>query len=159
LNGISQLTVRIFDLVEPILLDMGFELIDVEYLSLDGRWILRLYIDKEGGVAIDDCVRVSHELEDLIEVKDIINHEYVLEVSSPGLNRPLKREKDYLRVIGENIRVRSVKPIEGQRNFTGRLRGFHEGTICLETESRVIELPLDEVEKSNLVYDFNNSLN
>ena len=79
---------KITKLVEPVLEDMGFELVDVEYLSRHGRWVLVLYIDKEGGVTLDDCARVSGEVGDLIDVKDIIDHEYVLEVSSPGLDRP-----------------------------------------------------------------------
>ena len=159
LTNFPQITGRIHELVEPVLSNIGFELIDVEYLSMHGRWVLRLYIDKAGGVTIDDCAYVSNELGDLIDVKDIINHEYILEVSSPGLNRPLKREKDFLRVIGEKVKVRTIKPIDGCRNFTGRIRDFHDNTIYLETENGIIDLQLSEVDKSNLVYDFNNSLN
>ena len=159
MNYLQQITGRIHDLIEPVLDNIGFELVDIEYLSMHGRWVLRLYIDKEGGVTIDDCAYVSNELGDLMDVKDIIDHEYVLEVSSPGLNRPLRRKKDFLRVIGEKVKIRMIKPIDGRRNFTGRIKDFHDDTIYLETEKRIIDLPLSEVEKSNLVYDFNNSLN
>ena len=86
---------KVASLLEPILQEMGFELVDVLYLSKQGRWVLRLYIDKEGGVSIDDCADVSRELGDLIDIQDIINHDYIFEVSSPGVNRPLKNERDF----------------------------------------------------------------
>jgi ribosome maturation factor RimP len=92
---------RVFELIEPLLYDMGYELLEVEYLSNYGRWVLRLYIDKENGVTIDDCADVSRELGDIIDIKEIIDHEYVLEVSSPGLNRPLRREKDFYKGCGQ----------------------------------------------------------
>ena len=104
----SSIAKRIIDLVEPILDEVGYELVDVEYLSKYGKWVLRVYIDKEGGISIDDCVQVSEELGDLIDIKEIIEHEYVLEVSSPGLNRPLKKEKDFSRAIDRKIKVTTV---------------------------------------------------
>jgi ribosome maturation factor RimP len=106
LDNVHLITKKVADLVDPILGELGFELVDVEYLSKHGRWVLRLYIDKEGGVTIDDCALVSREIGDLIDVKDIIRHEYVLEVSSPGLNRPLKKEKDFVWAIGKKIKLR-----------------------------------------------------
>ena len=96
---------RVADLIEPVLEEMEFELVDTEYLRDHGRWILRLYIDREDGVTIDDCVAVSREIGDLIDVKDIVEHEYVLEVSSPGLNRPLKKDKDFYRVLGKKVKI------------------------------------------------------
>ncbi|MFC1841077.1 ribosome maturation factor RimP [Thermodesulfobacteriota bacterium] len=147
---------QVFDIASPILEDIGFELIDVEYLSVNGRWILRLYIDKEGGVTIDDCVSVSRELGDLLDVKDIINHEYVLEVSSPGLNRPLKREKDFIKYIGKKIKCRMAGPVDGQKIFSGLLKDLKEGRIFLKTENGIVELSLDDIEKANLVYEFGN---
>ena len=115
---------------------------------------LVLYIDKEGGVTIDDCARVSGEMGDLIDVNDIITHEYVLEVSSPGLNRPLKKEKDFIRSMEKKIKVKMISPINGRRNFTGFLRKFEDGEIHLELESGPVILSRDGVEKANLVYDF-----
>ena len=93
--------------VEPILYEMGFELVDIEFLSEYGRSVLRIYVDKEGGITLDECARVSREVGDLIDVKNIIKHEYVLEVSSPGLNRPLKKEQDFLRAIDKKIKIRN----------------------------------------------------
>ena len=147
---------QVYDIACPVVEDIGFELIDVEYLSVSGRWILRLYIDKEDGVTIDDCVSVSRELGDLLDVKDVINNEYVLEVSSPGLDRPLKREKDFIKFIGNKIKCRIAAPVNGQKNFSGLLKEFKESNILLKTESGVVELPLEGIEKANLVYEFDN---
>ena len=145
---------KITELVEPVLEDMGFELVNVEYLSKHGKWVLILYIDKEGGVSIDDCARVSGEMGDLIEVKDIIDHEYVLEVSSPGLDRPLKKEKDFIHSLEKKIKVRMLSPIGGRRNFTGVLKHFEGGNIYIELDGGPVILPWAGVEKANLVYEF-----
>jgi ribosome maturation factor RimP len=154
---VRLITEQVSELVEPVLEEMGFELVEVEYLSQHGRWVLRLYIDKDGGVTISDCSQVSREIGDLIDVKDMIEHEYTLEVSSPGLNRPLKRERDFIRTIGKRIKVRMINPITGRRNFTGYLKDFRDGTLYLETEEgRVAALPWMEIDKANLVYEFRN---
>jgi len=149
-----RITEEVSRLIGPVLDDMGYELVDVEYITHYGRWVLRLYVDKEGGITLDDCAQASREVGDLIDVKDIIDHEYVLEVSSPGLNRPLKKEKDFLRALGKKIRVRMSSPVEGRRNFTGTLMRFQEGTLGLEMEDRLVTLPWQEVEKASLVYEF-----
>jgi len=141
-------------IIEPILEEMGFELIDIEYLSEHGRWILRLFLDKEGGITLDDCAKASREIGDLIDIKDVISHEYVLEVSSPGLNRRLKRDKDFLQAIGQKIRVKMAVPVEGRRNFTGSLRDFKEGMLNLETAATLVLLPLKDIERANIVYEF-----
>ena len=154
MTDISKIRDSIFSLFEPMLEDMGFELVEVEYLTMHGRWILRLYIDKEGGVTIDDCADVSRDLGDIIDVKEIIDHEYVLEVSSPGLNRPLRKEKDFIKVIGSMIKLKMTRDLNGQKNFTGNLKDLNNRTIYLETEGKLIELPFDDIEKSNLIFDF-----
>ncbi len=148
---------QVSDLVEPILGEMGFELVDVQYLTKYGRWVLRLYIDTEGGVTIDDCARVSREIGDLIDVKDVIMHEYILEVSSPGLNRPLKKDTDFMWAQGKRVKVRMAKPVNGRRNFTGYLKNFEDDTLYVEAEGGLMALPRIEVEKANLVYEFNQS--
>ena len=152
----SLITRRVMDLAYPVLEEVGFELVDVEYLSEHGRWVLRVYIDKDKGVTIEDCARISSELGDLIDIKDIIDHEYVLEVSSPGLNRPLKKEKDFSRVIGKKIKVRTTDPINGRRNYTGYLKDFRENTLFLEVEGGLVTLSFPEIDKANLVYEFEN---
>ena len=141
-------------LIEPILDEMEIELVDIEYLSEQGRWILRIYVDKSGGITLGDCTRVSREIGDLIEVKDIFHQEYVLEVSSPGLNRRLKKEKDFQRAVGKDMKIRMATPFEGQRNFRGNLQSFKDGILCLSVKDDLILLSYGNVEKANLVYDF-----
>jgi len=146
---------QVSDLIEPILSEMGLELIDVEYLSDRGRWVLRIYMDKDGGITLDDCAMVSGELGDLIDIKNFIEHEYVLEVSSPGLNRPLKKEADFIRVIGKRIKVKTRTPVEGRRNFTGILKDFRDQKLIIEYEGGLVILAWTDIEKANLVYEFN----
>lgn len=141
-------------LVEPILAGIGFELVEVEYLMHYGRWVLRVYVDKEGGVTIDDCASVSSELGDLIDVKEFIQHPYILEVSSPGLDRPLKKEKDFIQAIGKKVKIRMANPQMGRRNFSGYLYDFREEVLYLRVDNREVLLPWRDVEKANLVYEF-----
>lgn len=145
---------QVLDLTEPILDGIGFELVDVEYLMERGRWVLRLYIDTEKGVTLDDCARVSREMGDVMDVHDVIPHRYVLEVSSPGLNRPLRKERDFARVVGKRVKVRTTVPIQGRRNFTGLLIAFRDGTLLIETNGQEVTLSRSDVEKANLIYDF-----
>ncbi|MFH1350745.1 MAG: ribosome maturation factor RimP [Pseudomonadota bacterium] len=154
LDNTHPITKQVAALIEPILDDMGFELVDLEYLSKHGRWVLGLYIDKEGGVTIDDCARVSGEIGDIIDVQEIIKHQYALEVSSPGLNRPLKKEKDFVWAIGKKVKIKTVAPINNRRNLTGYLTDFQKGRLYLDIEGKAVELPLSEVGKANLIYEF-----
>ena len=152
----SPVIKEVFALIEPILDEIEIELVDIEYLFEQGRWILRIYVDKSGGITLDQCAWVSREIGDLIEVKDIFHQGYVLEVSSPGLNRRLKKEKDFQRVVGKNIKIRMTTPFEGQRNFRGNLQSFKNGILYLGIKDDLILLPYGDVEKANLVYDFEN---
>ena len=152
----DSITVKVAGLIEPVMEEMGFELVDIEYLMERGRWVLRVYADKEGGIMLDDCAQVSREIGDLMDGKDQLEHPYVLEVSSPGLDRPLKKEKDFLRAIGKKVKVRTAAPVEGQQNFTGYLRHFQDGTLELELEDKRVFLPRQEVQKANLVFEFEN---
>jgi len=147
-------TKQISDLIEPILDELGFELIDAEYVSDHGRMVLRLYIDREGGVTVDDCAKVSYELGDLIDIKNIIENEYVLEVSSPGLNRPLKKEAHFISVIGKKVKIRTKTPLNGQRNFMGVLKDFKERELYIQSEGQLITVAWSDIEKANLVYEF-----
>lgn len=150
----TQAVREVILLIEPILDEMGIELVDVEYLSEGGRWILRVYVDRDGGIALDDCVRVSREIEDLIDVNDFFRQPYVLEVSSPGLNRPLKKEKDFVHAVGKNVDIRMAAPIDGRRNFKGKLQSFEDGVLCVTANEDRFLLPYGGVKKANLVYDF-----
>jgi ribosome maturation factor RimP len=110
-------------------------------------------MDRPGGVTLDDCARVSREIGVLIDVKDLIPERYVLEVSSPGLNRRLKKEKDFVWAMGKKVKVRMKSPMEGRRNFTGRLSGMKEGTIVVEVDQKETALPMKGIDKANLVYE------
>ncbi len=146
---------KIAPVISPVLDDMGLELVDIEYLSEHGKWILRIYIDKAGGVTVGDCARISREVSDLIDVEEIFQHEYVLEVSSPGLNRRLKREKDFLKALGKKIKVKMVAPINGRRNFIGYLHSLHDGSLYIDLGEDQIRLSLRDVQKANLIFEFN----
>lgn len=144
-------------LVEPLLHEVGLEMVDVEFHFERGRWILRVFIDKEGGVTLDDCADVSRELGDLIEAENIIDYPHVLEISSPGLNRPLRKESDFMHSIGKMVRLKMSRPINRRRNFTGRLATVREGMISLVVdENNLVELPLKEIDKARLKYEFDN---
>ena len=143
-------------LIEPVLDEMGFELVDTEYLSEHGKWVLRIYADAEGGITVGDCARISKEISDLIEAKDVLQHEYVLEVSSPGLNRPLKRERDFQRAVGKKIKVKMLNPVNDRKNFTGVLKAYKNGILYIEITNKLVLLPGQDVKKANLVYEFEN---
>lgn len=141
-------------LIEPVLAEMGIDLVDMEYRSGQGRRVLRIYVDKPTGINLDDCAMVSREIGNLLDVKDLLQHHYVLEVSSPGLNRPLKREKDFLRAIGQKVKVKTAVPLKGRRNFSGVLQSFENGTLQLKLDDTVVRIPEESVKKANLVFDF-----
>lgn len=140
-------------LVEPVLDEMGFELVDVEYLGAGGRRVLRIYMDRPGGVNLDDCARVSREISVLIDVKDLVPESYVLEVSSPGLNRRLKKEKDFVWAMGKKVKVRMKDPLKGRRNFAGRLEDMKEGMIVVALDQGRTELLIQDIEKATVVYE------
>ena len=122
------------ELVLPIIEANNFELVDVEYVKEAGTWYLRAYIDKEGGIAVDDCEVISRKLSDWLDKEDFIDDSYILEVSSPGLGRPLKKEKDYVRSMGREVEVRLYKAIDRQKEFTGTLSAYDDKTVTLTME-------------------------
>ena len=121
------------EILLPIIEEHGFELVDVEYVKEGSEWYLRAYIDKPGGITIDDCEAVSRKLSDQLDEKDYIEDAYILEVSSPGLGRPLKKEKDYKRSLGAEVEIRTYRMIEKQKEFIGILKGYDENTVTIET--------------------------
>lgn len=144
-------------LVEGFLHESGMEMVDLEFRFESGRWTLRIFIDKEGGVTVDDCANVNKELGYLIEAKNIIDYHYVLEVSSPGLNRPLKKEQDFMRSIGKMIKLELARPVNKRSKFSGRLTNVREGMISLSVDDGgLVELPLREIDKARVKYEFNN---
>ncbi len=118
-------------LLQPIVDEYGFELVDVEYVKEGSTWYLRAYIDKPGGISIDDCEKVSRRLSDLLDQEDFIEDAYIMEVSSPGLGRPLKKEKDFKRSLGEEVEVKTYRMIDKQKEFTGILKDYDEDTVTI----------------------------
>ena len=142
-------------LLEPIVSELGYTIVDVEYVKEGADYYLRAYIDKEGGIAIDDCEKVSRKLEEELDKEDFIPNAYILEVSSPGLGRQLKKEKHYLQSIGEKVDVRLYKSLPDKRKeFTGILKSYENEHFVFEVEGQDIELDLAQVSKINLHFDF-----
>ena len=129
------------ELVMPIIEEGSFELVDVEYVKEGANWYLRVYADKKGGITIDDCVAISRALEGKLDEKDLISDAYILEVSSPGLGRQLKKEKDYKRSLGKEVEIKLYKAREKQKEFEGILKDFDADsfTITIEGEDTVFE--------------------
>ena len=145
---------KVNELAGPIAEDLGLELADVAYTNLQGRWILRVFIDKPGGVTIDDCGTLSRELSTALDVDDVIPGRYSLEVSSPGLDRALKKEKDFLRFVGRKVRLRTKEPIGESRNFSATLAGVEEGGVVMEdAEGRRWQVDFNNIERANLVIE------
>lgn len=141
------------EVIEPILESQGFELVDLEYQRESQGWVLRIYLDREGGVSLDDCARVSHEVGAILEVKDLIPRAYILEVSSPGLTRPLKKPEDFNKFRNQMVKIKLYEPLEGRRNFKGTLLGLEGDRVRVEVEQRVCEFPLRGIAKANLEID------
>ena len=121
-------------LLLPIVEEKGYELVDVEYVKEGSNWYLRAYADKEGGITINDLEAVSRKLSDLLDEEDFISDAYILEVSSPGLGRPLKKDKDFDRSIGEEIEIHLYRSIDGNKQYVGLLKSYNKETITIETE-------------------------
>lgn len=142
-------------LLEPLMNENNFELVDVEYVKEGGNNFLRAYIDKDGGITVDDCELVSRALSDLLDEHDFIPDAYILEVSSPGLGRQLKKEKDYKRSIDKEVEIKLYKAINKQKEFVGILVSYNDEivTIELEDESR-IDIPRSNIAIIRLAFDF-----
>lgn len=152
----KDISERVRDLAEPVIEAEGMELVDVEYQREGARWVLRLYIDKPGGVGLDDCQNVSRLVDRLLDVEDPIAPSYSLEVSSPGLERPLKKREHYEKFAGRQVEIRTFGPIGDppRKNFKGRLLGMGEGDeIRVEIDGKTFEVPLDKVAKAHLALD------
>jgi ribosome maturation factor RimP len=147
-------------IVQPILDSMQIELVDIEFVRIGRDAILRLFIDKDGGVTLDDCAEVSRELSAVLDVEEVIESHYVLEVSSPGLDRPLKKPQDYARYTGRLIKIRTYEPFlddagNKRKTFLGTLEGLVEGSVRITLkEGQTASIPLDRVAKANLEFEF-----
>ena len=151
----NEIIGKIEKIVLPVLKELGLELVDVEYLQEGGYFYVRIYIeflDKE--VSLDDCAKVSTMVED--DIDKIIDEKFFLEISSPGVERPLKKEKDYIRFTGNKIKVSLKHKLNDNKNFEGILEKFENETITLDMGKEKLEIPFKEIRKANLVYEFKN---
>ena len=148
---------RIIELVEPVVESEGMELIEVECHHMKLRWLVRLFIDKEGGVTVDDCARISGQVGDVLDVYDIPGGAYNLEVSSPGLDRPLVRDKDFVNYKGSKIKVRTNELIDGKRNFRGILVDYlqdgKDRYLIIDSDGTLYRIRREIVSKANLEYE------
>ncbi len=143
------------ELLMPLIEQNQFELVDVEYVKEAGNWYLRAYIDKPGGITVDDCEVISRAFSDLLDVHDFIDDAYILEVSSPGLGRPLRKDKDFERSLGEEVDIKTYKPINHQKDFTGILKEYDKQKIVIELENgELMEFARAEIALVRLAFDF-----
>ena len=139
----------------PVLADHHFELWDVEYVKEAGNWYLRAYIDKEGGITVDDCEVISRILSDWLDKEDFIDDSYIMEVSSPGLGRPLKKDKDFERSLGDEVEIRLFKARNKQKEFTGLLKSYDKENVTIELEDGTEEtFARAEIALIRLAFDF-----
>jgi ribosome maturation factor RimP len=149
---------EIIALVEPVIESEGLELVELECLRMKTRWLVRIFIDREqGGATLDDCTAISHQVGDLLNVHDLPPGPYTLEVSSPGLDRPLTRDKDFEKYRGAKVRIRTREAIDGSRNFLGTLAEVAEQggrkTVTVDVDGKSVRMNRDNIQKANLEYE------
>ncbi|MCM3765729.1 ribosome maturation factor RimP [Neobacillus niacini] len=154
----SKITEVVEELAAPIFQELGLELVEIEYVKEGKSWFLRVYIDKDTGVDIEDCGLVSERLSEKLDEVDPIPHNYFLEVSSPGAERPLKKDKDFEKAIGKNVYIKTYEPIDGEKSFEGTLTAFDGQTVKVEvkikTRKKIIEIPYEKVANARLAVAF-----
>jgi ribosome maturation factor RimP len=150
----AQANKQLLDIIEPAVTALGYELVGVEYIAQGKHSVLRIYIDSEAGITVDDCAAVSHQVSAVLDVEDPISGVYTLEVSSPGLDRPLFTEAHYERYLGEQAEIRLRSPLDGRRKFKGRLLAVKDGQVEIEVDGESYTITLDNIEKANLVHEW-----
>ena len=146
---------RTESLIQPLIDENHFELVDVEWVKEGANWYLRVFIDKEGGITVDDCELVSRAFEETLDREDYISENYIFEVSSPGLDRPLKKEKDFARSIGEEVEIRTYRPINRQKEFIGFLKEYDQETVTIEYEDETTQVfNRSDIALIRLAFDF-----
>jgi len=146
-------SVELRELIEPAVTVLGFELVGVEFIH-GKSGLLRVYIDHPDGIGVDDCQAVSHQVSGILDVEDPIRGEYTLEVSSPGLDRPLFQARDFERFAGNQVDVRLLAPVNGRRKFKGVLGGLRDGQVVLQMDDEELVVALDEIDRARLVPDY-----
>lgn len=150
----TEIKEKVKTLIDPILLEQRLELVEIEYQREARGWVLRLYIDKEGGVTLDDCTRVSQEVGRILDVEDLIPVPYFLEVSSPGLTRPLKTERDFRKAQNQLVKIRTFEPVINRREFKGKILEVTNQTIEIDVDGVKIQIPISKIAKANLELEF-----
>lgn len=140
-------------LLAPAVESLGYELVGVEYQGGGKSGLLRIYVDKPGGITLDDCQKVSHQVSGLLDVEDPIRGKYTLEVSSPGLDRPLFNAADFARFAGRQVKVRLLMAMDGRKNFIGELKGLRDGQVLISQDGKEIVFPVEQIDKARLVPD------
>ncbi|WP_077621932.1 ribosome maturation factor RimP [Sediminibacillus massiliensis] len=155
----SKVTEITEELVQPILAEMNLELVDVEFEKEGKNWFLRVFVDKEGGVDIEECGQVSEKLSEQLDEQDPVTVPYFLEVSSPGAERPLKKPQDFIDHLNSSIYVKLYEPIEGDKEHEGVLKAFENNVVTIEitikTRKKEIEIPYEKIAKARLAVTFN----
>lgn len=150
----EKLVLRVEDTIKQDVLSLGLELVDVEYIQDGAYFYLRIYVEKaEGEISLEDCAGLSNAIEDKVDA--VIEDKFFLEVSSPGLERPLKKEKDFIRFTGEKVKLILKNKIDDSRNIAGILTKFEDSKIYLDVEGNVHQINFDDIKKANLVFEFN----
>ena len=154
----KKVTEIVEEMAAPILEELNLELVEAEYVKEGRNWFLRVYIDKDGGVDIEECGLVSEKLSEQLDEKDPISNNYFLEVSSPGAERPLKKDRDYIKAIGKNVHVKTYEPIDNEKEFEGILKDFDGSQVTLEikikTRKKELVIPYDKIAKARLAVSF-----
>ncbi len=146
---------KVYELIEDYLDSIGYELLFVEFLREQKGWVLRLYIDKDGGVTIDDCSKISELVDPILDVELSINFPYNFEVSSPGLNRPLRKIEHFKKVIGEKVKIQLIEPMKNnRRNIKGTLKEIIGNNMIVKTDNEELEVNISQIKKANLIYKF-----
>lgn len=145
---------NITELLEPLLAEKNFELVDIEFKTEGRGKLLRIFIDKSGGITVDECAEVSREFGTLLDVNDLIESSYRLEISSPGLRRPLKKPQDFTRYEGRKIKLKTYAPVHERKTFTGELLGYKDGEVSVSADGVIYQIPYEMISKANLEIDF-----
>jgi len=152
-KGTVGIIARVEDFIVPLLTDMDIELVDIEFRREGHGWVLRLFIDHSGGVTLENCTKVSREVSSYLEVEDPIEHAYHLEVSSPGLERPLKKERDFIRFSGRMARIKLREKRNDQRVFIGKLQGMENEEVLLDVDGRIESFLPADIARARLILE------
>lgn len=147
----SKALTTVEQLIEPVIVALGYEFVGVEYSPQGRQSLLRIYIDNPDGITVDDCERVSRQVSAVLDVEDPIQGQYRLEVSSPGLDRPLFTLEQFSRFVGKTVKLRLVAPKEGRRNFSGTLKQVDNESVMIEQDGEDLALPFGQIDKAHLV--------